>query len=188
MRVPDVLPDPPCKLLLTCAPPRRYSSTFGDWDVSKGTDPNEAEILMYGGEMEHASVPLFVSSWHLGGDLRSGGVEDEYAPINVKVACSDGTVYKEDEVRTTPDKVGPVLTDAEMDAKYRYIYDKYMQTSEPSPTINFTFVVLLVMTGLTIVLAIPYFLLRKKGAKPASISSSFASMIQQSRKKQVRGR
>lgn len=40
-----------------------YSSTFGDWDVSKGTDPNEAEILMYGGEMEHASVPLFVSSW-----------------------------------------------------------------------------------------------------------------------------
>jgi hypothetical protein len=165
-----------------------YSSTFGDWDVSKGTDPNEAEILMYGGEMEHASVPLFVSSWHLGGDLRSGGVEDEYAPINVKVACSDGTVYKEDEVRTTPDKVGPVLTDAEMDAKYRYIYDKYMQTPEPSPTINFTFVVLLVMTGLTIVLAIPYFLLRKKGGKqPASISSSFASMIQQSRKKQVRG-
>ena len=89
-----------------CAcPPPRYSSTFGDWDVSKGTDPNEAEILMYGGEMEHASVPLFVSSWHLGGDLRSGGVEDEYAPIKVKVACSDGTVYKEDEVRTTPDKV-----------------------------------------------------------------------------------
>lgn len=40
-----------------------YSSTFGDWDVSKGVDPNEAEILMYGGEMEHASVPLFVSSW-----------------------------------------------------------------------------------------------------------------------------
>ncbi len=40
-----------------------YSSTFGDWDVSKGSDPNEAEILLYGGEMEHASVPLFVSSW-----------------------------------------------------------------------------------------------------------------------------
>ncbi len=165
-----------------------YSSTFGDWDISKGTDPNEAEILMYGGEMEHASVPLFVTSWHLGGDLRSGGVEDEYAPINVKVVCSDGTVYKEDEVRTIPDKVGPVLTDAEMDAKYRYIYDKYMQKEEPSPTINFTFVVLLVMTGLTIVLAIPYFLLKKKGGKQAgggSISSSFASMIQQSRKKQV---
>jgi hypothetical protein len=62
-----------------------YSSTFGDWDLSRGKEPNEAEILMYGGEMEHASVPLFVTSWHLGGDLRSGGVEDEYAPISVKV-------------------------------------------------------------------------------------------------------
>ncbi len=40
-----------------------YSSTYGDWDISKGSDPNEAEILMYGGEMEHASVPLFVTSW-----------------------------------------------------------------------------------------------------------------------------
>ena len=73
-----------------------------------------------------------------------------------------------------------------MDAKYRYIYDKYMQRDEPSPTINFTCVVLLVMTGLTIVLAIPYFLLKKKGPKQPSgtISSSFASMVQQSRKKQ----
>lgn len=164
-----------------------YSSTFGDWDVSKGTDPNEAEILMYGGEMEHASVPLFVSSWHLGGDLKSTSSigEDDYLPINVKVACSDGKVYKQEDVQ--PAKVGPVLTDAEMEAKYRYIYDKYSR-SEPSPTINFTFVVLLVMTGLTIVLAIPYFLLRKRvptSKSSGSIASSFAQMLQQSKKKQV---
>lgn len=50
--------------------------------------------------------------------------------------------------------------------------------------------VLLVMTGLTIVLAIPYFLLRKKAAKSAAaaggggISSSFTQLLQQSRKKQ----
>ena len=160
-----------------------YSSTFGDWDLSRGKEPNEAEILMYGGEMEHASVPLFVTSWHLGGDLRSGGVEDEYAPISVKVSCADGTVYDESEVRTTPNRVGPVLTDEEMDAKYRYIYDKYMQSSDPSPSVNFTFVVLLVMTGLTVVLAIPYFLLKKKGVKGGSISSSFAQMLQQTKKK-----
>lgn len=79
---------------------------------------------------------------------------------------------------------------AEMEAKYRYIYDKYSRASEPSPTINFTFVVLLVMTGLTIVLAIPYFLLRKRGGKGAasssssgSISTSFAQMLSQSKKK-----
>jgi hypothetical protein len=94
-------------------------------------------------------------------------------------------VYDENEVRTTPDRVGPVLTDEEMDAKYRYIYDKYMQSSDPSPSVNFTFVVLLVMTGLTIVLAIPYFLLKRKGVKGASISSSFAQMLQQTKKKQA---
>jgi hypothetical protein len=53
------------------------------------------------------------------------------------------------------------------------IYQKYGPRSEPSPTVNFTFVVLMVMTGLTIVLAIPYFLLKKKqpkGAKPEASS------------------
>ncbi|GLI61755.1 hypothetical protein VaNZ11_004221, partial [Volvox africanus] len=42
-----------------------YSSTFGDWDISMGGEPNDAEILMYGGEMEHASVPclLAAGSW-----------------------------------------------------------------------------------------------------------------------------
>lgn len=76
------------------APPHthtpRYSSTFGDWDISKGVEPNEAEILMYGGEMEHANVPLFVSSWHLGGDLKSDTTlgEDDYLPISVKVSVT----------------------------------------------------------------------------------------------------
>lgn len=66
----------------------RYSSTFGDWDVSRGTEPNEAQILMYGGEMEHASTPLFVSSWHLGGDLRTGGVEVRHVSSStVQHAC-----------------------------------------------------------------------------------------------------
>jgi hypothetical protein len=163
-----------------------HSSTFGDWDVSRGTEPNEAEILMYGGEMEHASTPLFVSSWHLGGDLRSGGVEDEYAPIAVKVTCSDGTKYKPGEVTTNTQRGGPALTDAEIEAKYQYIYDRY-RTADPSPSINFTFVVLLVMTGLTIVLAIPYFLLKKRGtgAKGGGEGKgmSFAQMLNNSRKK-----
>lgn len=164
-----------------------YSSTFGDWDVSKGSDPNEAEILLYGGEMEHASVPLFVSSWHLGGDLRSDVAlgEDDYLPVSVKITCADGTKPDAEEVNVYPSRSGPILTDEEIEAKYRYIYDKYSKTSDPSPTINFTFVVLLVMTGLTIVLAIPYFLLRKKGGKGGSIGLSFAQMLNQSKKKSV---
>lgn len=161
-----------------------YSSTFGDWDVSKGTEPNEAEILMYGGEMEHASVPLFVTSWHLGAGLKSDTTlgEDDYMPIKVKVSCSDGTIYAADEVRTNTAKTGPVLTDDEMEAKYRAIYDKHNNT-EPSPTINFTFVVLLVMAGLTVVLAMPYFLLKKKGKQ--SMSGSFSQILQSSKKKQA---
>lgn len=159
-----------------------YSATFGDWDVSKGSEPNEAEILMYGGEMEHASVPLFVSNWHLGGDLKSSSNlgEDDYLPIDIKVECADGTKV------TRPDSngfTGPVLTDAEMEAKYRYIYDKYSRGGDPSPTMNFTFVVLLVMIGLTIVLAIPYCLLKKGPKGKGSISQSFAQMLRQSKKK-----
>ncbi|GLI62884.1 hypothetical protein VaNZ11_005657 [Volvox africanus] len=160
-----------------------YSSTFGDWDISMGGEPNEAEILMYGGEMEHASVPLFVGSWHLGGDLKSDTAlgEDDYLPINVAVSCADGSVFKAD-TNSYKQVIGPVLTDEEIEAKYRYIYDNYSKV-DPSPTINFTFVVLLVMSGLTIVLAIPYFLLRKKGVKAGSISVSFAQMLNQSKKK-----
>ena len=61
---------------------------------SQGTDPNEAEILLYGGEMEHASAPLFVSGWHLGSDLKMESElgEDDYLPIKVNIACSDGKV------------------------------------------------------------------------------------------------
>lgn len=165
-----------------------YSSTFGDWDISRGVEPNEAEIVMYGGEMEHASTPLFVSSWHLGGDLKTetGLGEDDYLPINVKVACSDGSTFDPADAPSASRQVGPILTDAELEAKYRYIYQKYSNSADPSPTINFTFVVLLVMTGLTIVLAIPYFLLKRRGAQPkGSISSSFSSMLQQSKKKQT---
>lgn len=48
-----------------------YSTGFGDWDVSNGTEPNEAEILLYGGDTRHAAAPLFVEGWHLGADLKS---------------------------------------------------------------------------------------------------------------------
>ncbi len=86
-----------------------------------------------------------------------------------------------------PTKTGPALTDAEIEAKYLKIFEQYHR-DDPSPTINFTFVVLLVMTGLTIVLAIPYFLMKKKdkkGGGDGSIASSFAQMLQQNRKKPV---
>ena len=46
-----------------------------------------------------------------------------------------------------------------------------MKRTEPSPEVNFTFVVLIVVIGLTIVLAIPYFLLQRRVGGPGKKGS-----------------
>lgn len=162
-----------------------YSNGFGDWDISLGTEPNEATIVMYGGEMQHPVVPLYVSGWHVGADLMSKsslGVDD-YTPVAVKVACADGKVYKAPKEDKELQPTGPVLTSDEIETKYRFIYEKYGRRPEVNPTVNMTFLVMLVFISLTIVLAIPYTLLRKKGGKPLPIATTFAQIIQQSKKK-----
>ncbi|KAF8058457.1 hypothetical protein HT031_005581 [Scenedesmus sp. PABB004] len=174
-----------------------YSRGFGDWDVSKGPEPTEADILMYGGDIEHHPVPLFVKAWHLGGDLKSGGganasaggSDDVYVPVAARLACADGTVVKPPPVNPAVQKAGPILTDAEIEAKYKLIYEKYGRRPEPNPSLNFSFVIMLVMVGLAIVLAIPYALVRKRGGAPGAkgyqpVATSFAAVIQQSKKKQ----
>jgi iron-regulated transporter 1 len=173
-----------------------YSNTYGDWDISKGATPNEDEILMYGGEADHEPTPLFIKSWFLGADLMTKKDvnlgEDDYAPVKLTLKCADGKVFKEPQKDSKAQALlkasGPVLTDEEIEDKYRYIYEKYGRRPEPSPTVNFSFVVMLVMIGLSIVLAIPYVMLRKKGSSSKGpqqpIAASFAQIIQQSKKKQ----
>jgi len=167
-----------------------YSTGFGDWDVSNGTAPNEAEILMYGGDTQHAVVPLYVSGWHLGADLKSDSNmgDDDYFPVpDASVACADGKVYEEPAANAALERTGPVLTDAEIEAKYRFVYEKYGKRPDPNPTVNFSFIVLLVMVGLTTVLAIPYLLIYRRDAKKGGYepvaTTSFAQIIQQSKKK-----
>lgn len=169
-----------------------YSTGFGDWDISNGTLPNEAEILMYGGDTQHAVVPLYVTAWHLGADLNSdanGMGDDDYFPVDAKVACADGKVYEEPKYNAALDKAGPVLTDDEIEAKYRFVYEKYGRRPDPNPTVNFSFIVLLVVAGLGTVLAIPYLLIYQRDAKAKAgyapvATTSFAQIIQQSKKKQ----
>jgi hypothetical protein len=167
-----------------------YSTGFGDWDISNGTVPNEAEILMYGGDTQHAVVPLFVEGWHLGADLKSDSnmSDDDYFPVPATVACADGKVYEEPKENAALDRAGPVLTDDEIEAKYRFVYEKYGRRPDPNPTVNFSFIVLLVMIGLTTVLAIPYLLIYQREVKArgyqAVATTSFAQIIQQSKKKQ----
>ncbi|KAF5828173.1 hypothetical protein DUNSADRAFT_18099 [Dunaliella salina] len=166
-----------------------YSSTFGDWDLSKGSEPNEADVLMYGGEMEHVSAPVFVTNWHVQ-DLSNEADMDAFMASNADVTCADGKTPKEDPNPMTPKVTG--LSPEEMEAKYMQIYSN-MKRTDPSPEVNFTFVVLIVVVGLTIVLAIPYFLLQrrvggagggKKGAGGGSFITSFAEVLQRNRKLQ----
>lgn len=170
-----------------------YSKGFGDWDFSASATPDEAGILMYGGDLEHTSVPLFVPTWFIGADLQSGTnmTDEEYVPVKMTVKCADGKVYKQPSKDAGGNQglqkvAGPVLTEDEIESKYRYIYEKYGKRPEPSVTVNFTFVILLVMIGLTIVLVMPYWMLKKKGQKGGAlpIAASFAQIIQNSKKKQ----
>lgn len=162
-----------------------FASIFGDWDVSKGTAPI-GEILMYGGEIERAAVPMLVSDWVLSAELISNNTfaEDEFRPVDATVTCADGKAYVPPKgAAAAAAKQLPVLTSDEWEGKYKEIYERYGHRREPNPTVNFTFVLLLVMTGLTIVLALPYYLLKKKGGKGGSVAGGFAAMLQQSRKK-----
>lgn len=170
-----------------------YSRGFGDWDVSKGDEPNETDILLYGGDVEHHVVPLFVSAWHLGGDLTSssgGKADDVYVSApGATATCADGRVFKPPKVNPAVAARGPILTDAEIEAKYRLIYERYGRRPEPNPAVNFSFVIMLVMAGLAIVVAIPYALTRKRAGPGgrgayAPVATSFAAAIQQSKKKQ----
>jgi hypothetical protein len=167
-----------------------YSAQFGDWDISKGSEPNDKEIIVYGGEREFAILPLLVSVWNL--NKNTPGAKDDaakYEVVKAQLVCADGTKLKKEDLqrlRTTAQArqtTGPMLTNEELDKKYKQVFDAGKRP-EPNPAVGFTFVVLLVMIGLTIVLAIPYFLVRKKTDGKASISTSFTQMLQQSKKKQ----
>jgi iron-regulated transporter 1 len=165
-----------------------YSNKFGDWDVVNASTTNSDDVLLYGGEFVHAVSPLFVKEWHIGNDLISAPLTsslEDYTPINGTFKCADGKVFKPPVVNKALQKAGPVITDDEMQDRLKLIYEKYSRRPDPSPTLNFTFVLLLVMVGLTIVLAIPYFLVGKKNAKGYQpVATSFAQVIQQSKKKQ----
>lgn len=162
-----------------------FAKMFGDWDLSKGPEPTESGILLYGGEAEHAAVPMYVSNWHLSANYKTNSnlPEDDYLPISLTVTCADGKVPKAPETSVASVRKPQIaMTDDEIEKKYKIIYERYGKRPEPNPTVNFTFVVLLVMTGLTIVLAIPYFLLKKKGGK-GSMTTGFGQLLQQNKKK-----
>eukprot|EP00775_Hariotina_reticulata_P007078 gene7078-7291_t len=159
---------------------------FGDWDISKGAEVIEADILMYGGDLEKNAAPLFVLNWELGADLMNITTEEEYVRIQqVTIKCTDGQVFKPPAFNPAVQKRGPGLTREEEEAKWKQFYDSYGRRPAPNPTVNISFLILLVMFGLSIVLVIPYAVVKRRPAKGYQpVSTSFAQVIQQSKKKQ----
>jgi iron-regulated transporter 1 len=164
------------------------SPDFGDWDIAKAL--KEDDILMYGGDLLHHQSPLHVPEWRLGTDLSSkfanSSTDNDYAQIDgVTLKCADGQVVKPPEVNRAVQKQGPGLTPEEEEAKWKQLYDRYARRPEPNPTVNFSFMILLVMFGLSIVMMIPYAIVKRRPAKGLQpVANSFAQVIQQSKKKQ----
>jgi hypothetical protein len=40
-----------------------YSNAFGDWVVTEGCEPDDSNVLLFGGSLERASMPMFVRNW-----------------------------------------------------------------------------------------------------------------------------
>eukprot|EP01024_Parvocaulis_polyphysoides_P054505 TRINITY_DN5509_c0_g1_i5.p1 TRINITY_DN5509_c0_g1~~TRINITY_DN5509_c0_g1_i5.p1 ORF type:complete len:540 (+),score=98.13 TRINITY_DN5509_c0_g1_i5:153-1622(+) len=142
-----------------------FSTIFGDWDIGLGTEADEQDIIIYGGDGLDEERPNFVSpqSWAIAADIVSDDEErlnlfEDYLSIDLTVSCSDGKTLDRPE-RSTMGKM-PLLTDDEMESQYRMIYDKY-GNKKPEPSINFAMVVVIVFVGMGVVLGLPYMLARR---------------------------
>lgn len=114
-----------------------------------------------------------------------GGLDhDDFTPVSVSVSCADGSKWEE-PAGLEDERWGPVLTPEEMEDKYRLIYDKYGKKPAPNPAVNTGFVALLGLTGLAIVAAVPYAMLKRRRGMAAGRGrvGGFAAMLHASKKK-----
>eukprot|EP01024_Parvocaulis_polyphysoides_P052543 TRINITY_DN51968_c0_g1_i1.p2 TRINITY_DN51968_c0_g1~~TRINITY_DN51968_c0_g1_i1.p2 ORF type:complete len:145 (-),score=23.83 TRINITY_DN51968_c0_g1_i1:6-440(-) len=84
-----------------------WSQLFADWDISSGTEPNEEDILCYGGEGLDEERPNFVNSWAIAVDIITDKKEEmfaieDYIMINLSVKCTNG----EEIVRPERSQIG----------------------------------------------------------------------------------
>eukprot|EP01023_Acetabularia_acetabulum_P015041 TRINITY_DN1729_c0_g1_i3.p2 TRINITY_DN1729_c0_g1~~TRINITY_DN1729_c0_g1_i3.p2 ORF type:complete len:522 (-),score=154.12 TRINITY_DN1729_c0_g1_i3:697-2262(-) len=142
-----------------------FSTVFGDWDIGLGSEPDEQDIIMYGGDGLDEERPNFINpqSWAIAADVVSKDEErlvlfEDYLSIDLTVTCSDGKTLDRPE-RSTVGKM-PLLTADEMEQQYRQIYDKY-GNKKPEPSINFAMVIVIVFVGMGVVLGLPYMLARR---------------------------
>mmetsp|Transcript_13972 Transcript_13972/g.24487 ORF Transcript_13972/g.24487 Transcript_13972/m.24487 type:complete len:345 (-) Transcript_13972:2862-3896(-) len=137
------------------------SNVFGDWDFSRGSNPEETQIFVYGGELDHFMTPEQVKQWYISGSLirqdEAASIgdtdDDEFLLFPLNVTCTDGSRKPIPTDLKSP--VGPLLTDKEMDVKYRYVYDKYGSTPTVRTISNLTTAILFILTGIVALVSLP---------------------------------
>lgn len=179
-----------------------YSSRFRDWDINKGTEVLEDDIIMYGGSGGTETRPQGVSStWavvsEFGKEYQEGDAEYKQVP-EIKVTCVDGTgaaatnfTVDDGSISVNLDTYSkrPLLTDDEIEARYRMIYQRAAArkaaSAEASPEVNLGLVSVFVFVGLGIVFGLPFLVARNRKMKKDGTKGGFSisSLLQQSKKR-----
>lgn len=159
-----------------------YSALYKDWDFNEGEAVVESDILGYGGDGIAEERPQFVpkEKWNLLAEYSSSNTDElkDFVAVTLKMQCADGKTVIEPRDGSHPDapaKPVTLLTDEEWEDRYAKIYKKFQKKQEPR--INTLFVAFIVLSGIGIVLGIPYMVFFKKGKK-----SKAYSLLNQSRK------
>eukprot|EP01026_Neomeris_dumetosa_P022524 TRINITY_DN1939_c0_g1_i12.p3 TRINITY_DN1939_c0_g1~~TRINITY_DN1939_c0_g1_i12.p3 ORF type:complete len:172 (-),score=14.61 TRINITY_DN1939_c0_g1_i12:619-1134(-) len=68
-----------------------WSDLFADWEIANGTEPNEEQIISYGGEGLDEKFPNLAVSWYIAKDYlneqKSRFQVVEYFPISLTIQC-----------------------------------------------------------------------------------------------------
>jgi len=151
-----------------------YSALYKDWDFNEGESVVESDILGYGGDGVAEERPQFVpkEKWNLLAEYSSKSADQlqDFVQVNLKMECADGKVIERpsDDHPAAQKKPLTLLTDEEWEDRYAKIYNKFQKKQEPR--INTLFVAFVVLSGIGIILGIPYMVFVKKGKKSKAYS------------------
>jgi hypothetical protein len=155
-----------------------FSALYKDWDFNEGSVVIESDILGYGGDGLGEERPLFVpiEKWNVLAEHATGYGEEmrDFVPVNLQVTCADGSDFSQhpraEASQGSFAALGqhPLLTNEEWEAKYAQVFKKYTKKQEPK--VNTTMVAFVVLSGIAIVLGIPYMVYFKKGPKSKAYS------------------
>jgi len=151
-----------------------YSALYKDWDFNEGSAVTESDILGYGGDGVAEERPQFIPAdkWNLLAEYSSKHTDElkDFVQIKLKMECADGSQIERPAVAPGREGNQPknALSDEEWEKRYTAIYNKFQKKQEPR--INTVFVAFVVLSGIGIVLGIPYMVYFKKSPKSKAYS------------------